>query len=264
MRMSLFLRTHSAVFVAAVGALTATGTARAGISGFGDFSGFVINQADAGSPPTVSIPNGSILLTNTGANEARSIFATMPQPVATFTASFTYQATNIGFNFNHYQGVTFVLETAPAGTAAIGTNTGLGYSGMPSSLGIAITLLNQGDPVTGAVLAKNGTLTTPTDILTLNAYSGNPIDVLISYNGSLVHQQLTDTVTHASWGTDYVLSPNLATLLGSSTAYVGFTGGTVAGANQTISNFQFGNAIPESTVGMAVLPAGVLLVRRRK
>ena len=36
--------------------------AHADIIGFGDFSGFTVNQTDSGSAPTIS--NGTILLTN--------------------------------------------------------------------------------------------------------------------------------------------------------------------------------------------------------
>ncbi|MGC4031639.1 MAG: PEP-CTERM sorting domain-containing protein [Tepidisphaeraceae bacterium] len=240
------------------------GVGQAAIAGFGDFSGFAINQNDTGAPPTVSIPAGSITLTNTGSNEARSIFATTPQPIGAFTASFTYRATNIGFNFNNYQGAAFVLQTSPAGTAAVGTSAGFGYYGMTSSLGIPIALLNQGDAVTQTTLAKNGSIPALATVDPINAYNGNPIDVVISYNGTLLHEQLKDTVTNAVWSTDYVLSPNLATLLNSSTAYVGFTAGTVAGVNQTISNFKFTNSVPEPA-SIAMLAAGGLgLLRRRR
>ncbi|HEY4311610.1 MAG TPA: hypothetical protein VGN12_19345 [Pirellulales bacterium] len=238
---------------------------QAAIVGFGDFSGFSINQTDAGSPPTVSIATGTIHLTNGGSSESRSIFTSTKQAVGSFTASFTYQATNIGFNFDAYQGITFVVENSASGSSAVGSSGGLGYLGVPSSLGIIVGLLNQGTAVTVSELAKNGSIPSgPGAVSPVNAYSGDPINVVISYNGSLVHEGLTDTVTNGNWSTDYVLSPSLVTMLGSSTAYVGVTGGTVAGADQYISNFQFTSAVPEPCMAGAMMIGSLLAIRRRR
>ena len=68
-------------------------------------------------------------------------------------------------------------------------------------------------------------------------------------NVSLVYDGTTLTMTLTQGGNTFTdsLVINLATLLGSSTAFVGFTGASTAGTVQTISNFSFtAGAVPTS------------------
>ena len=76
---------------------------------------------------------------------------------------------------------------------------------------------------------------------------GNPINVVLSYNGSTLTETLTDTVTLAQFSKTYL--NNLVNDIGGSTAYIGFTAATDnSGFNppqsQTLSNFHFSN-VPE-------------------
>ncbi|HET6247751.1 MAG TPA: hypothetical protein VFE47_08645, partial [Tepidisphaeraceae bacterium] len=63
------------------------------IAGFGDFSGFSVNQTDSIAAPTVS--TGSIVITNQNFAEERSVFFKTPVNISAFTASFTYQASAV-------------------------------------------------------------------------------------------------------------------------------------------------------------------------
>ena len=67
---------YPAVVLAVVDGVLATSIAHADILGFGDFSGFTVNQNDSGSAPTAS--GGTIQLT-TLSREYRSIFYDTPR-----------------------------------------------------------------------------------------------------------------------------------------------------------------------------------------
>ena len=54
--------------------------------------------------------------------------------------------------------------------------------------------------------------------------SGDPIDVVLSYNGATLVESMTNTVTNATYSTTY--AENLVSLTGGTSAYVGFTGAT--------------------------------------
>ena len=250
--------------LAATAGVFAPAIAHADIIGFGNFSNFTINQADGSSAPSVS--PGSIHLTySSGGSEDRSIFCDTPQNVSQFTASFTYESANAAST--EYAGVCFVLQNASAGLHAIGGNTGgsFGYGygnpNMSNSAAIALELgpvFNQGKSMTG--LYTNGTVNAGSQpISPVNLYSGDPIDVTLSYDGSSLQETLLDTVTSASFTTGYLT--NLPSLVGGSTALVGFTASTDGGystPDQFLSNFQFTtSAVPEPST-FALLSVGTI------
>ena len=94
----------------------------AAILGFGDFSGFKINQNDSQRLPGITILPGihtAIDLTGSAPFEARSIFDKTPQQTSTFTASFIYQdkdASPVTSN----AGFAFVLQSIGGGFDAVG------------------------------------------------------------------------------------------------------------------------------------------------
>jgi hypothetical protein len=59
----------------------------------------------------------------------------------------------------------------------------------------------------------------------INLHSNDPIHAHMVYDGSTITMTLTDTVTDATWS-HYFYGVNLPSLVGGSTAYIGFTGGT--------------------------------------
>jgi hypothetical protein len=245
--------------VALVASLGVPAIAHANFSGFGDFSGFTVNVNDSGNAPTVS--NGTIHLTN-GSGENRSIFYNTPQTITQFTASFTFQAT--GSTWDSYPGFSFVLQNSPTGASSVGTGS-YAYVGITGK-SLAVTFddsNNTSGYFTNGVIGSGALSTSP-----VNLYSGHPINVTLTYNGTLLQETLLDTTTLASYTTSFLILTNFQTVLGGSTAYVGITAnGSNSGTNDYFSNFQFTSSVstPEpASLSLLALPGALLLLRRRR
>lgn len=233
----------------------------ADIPGFGNFSGFTVNQADGGSPATFT--PGAIRLTTGGFDQVRSIFHNTPQPISKFNASFTYRAVN-AFDSSVSIGAAFVLQNIPDGQQAIGTGGGgLGYRGIADSAAVTVGLGNAAVSTTGfftgGVVGGGGSSISP-----VNLFSGNPIEVEVVYDGSILQTSFRDTVTSDFFQT--ASFANLPSIIGSPTAYVGFTASTGfgTGADQHFSDFQF-TAVPEpASVVLASVVAAIGVMARRR
>jgi len=240
-------------------------SARAAILGFGDFSGFTINKSDAASSPTLS--PGKIELTNDATNESRSVFANTPQGISKFTASFTYQEIGGHADSANTVGVAFVIQNSAAGAHAVApvgpTGPLLGFGGIAPSLAVTLEL---GTPsasglFTGGILGSGSPHTAPVNLL-----SGNPIDVMLIYNGGTT---LSETIVDGpnSYSTIFALPSSLPALLGSPTAFVGFTAGAYDFQfdQQYVSNFTF-TSVPEPSSLMlsSMGVVGLLAIRFRR
>jgi hypothetical protein len=247
--------------LAVLGLLLPSAAVHASIIGFGDFSGFTVNQNDSGAAPTVPSA-GTIELTN-GEDEMRSIFANAPQNVSQFTASFTYQVTGSSTNFVN-PGATFVLENDPRGASAVGTPFWHdGFQGIAKSVGITFDLnSNTTGLFTDGALGSGGTNVSPVNLL-----SGDPINILLTYSGSTLSESLFDTTTSASFQTTQLVLTSIPTTIGGSTAFVGLAAASPnVGDDQFFSNFQFVSAVPEpASLGiLAIGGVGMLLRSRRR
>ncbi|HZZ81927.1 MAG TPA: PEP-CTERM sorting domain-containing protein [Gemmataceae bacterium] len=249
------------------------GVTHAGITGFGDFSNFTINKSPLDSGPSPNIFPNKIELTDSAGSETRSIFYNVPQDISTFSASFTYQAT--GGAAASAEGATFCLQKTSQGAHAVDISlSGFGFNGLvPSdfpnrSAGLSLELSSP----SGTSLYTQGSVTLggANHTAAVNLLSGDPINVSLTYNGTILHETLTDAVTNAQSSFSYLI--NLPQLMGGSTAYVGFTAQTPAAIfgfvpeQQYFSDLQF-NAVPEpSTIGLAaagLAAIGFLGLRRR-
>lgn len=235
--------------------LTGFGGTSSDITGTG--TGWTVNNVTITSNP---INNNVLTLTDNLGNEARSAFFNTPKPISSssggFVASFTYTASGN----QAADGVAFVLQNDARGPAAIGDAGGaLAYSSATApiqpSVGIALNIYNPNVIGTNLLVGGNGSTpyisTTP-----VNPGSGNPINVTVSYSPATatITETLVDAVANTSFTTQYT-GQDLTSLLGSTTAYVGFTGATGgATATQTISNFTYG--ADSSYSNGLVLPAG--------
>ena len=217
-----------------------TAPSLASLSGFGtNGAGWTVNQS--GSFTSTAIASDVLTLTDNNAlNQARTAFYNTQVPVSTaFTASFTYTAGGSKLA----DGIAFVLQDK--GVTALGGSGGsLGYGGITPSVATEINIYTGATGGIGinATLATNGAIPTNESVSPVVLNSGDPINVSLNYNPTtqMLTETLTDATNSADTFTQVYPGANLASILGSGTAYVGFTGsdgGSVS--TQQISNFSF-------------------------
>lgn len=273
--------------IAAAVAVFTGPAARAQIAGFGNGSNYTLNGRDqspadgsitnSNDPPTIS--NGTLTITTDMGDEARSAFYNTQQNIASFTASFTFQDNTSGSNnLGAADGFAFVVQTE--GLHALGgDSSGLGYgitgSDQPST-GSPITAitpstaeefyLRNGTGATDLSFNDNGSFANATSTSPVDLADGDPISVTLVYNDTL--ETFSETLVDLTTGDRYTnsRSADITGALNSSTAYVGFTGGTGGAYSvQTISNFTFTPGVPEPTsLGLLGLGAIATLGRRRR
>ena len=234
--------------------------AHAQISGFGGV--WSLNGSNSYSVPMTvpAIQGGVLTVTDTMSSgyEQCSAFYQTSQPIGSFVAQFTYQASNFGTRYpsNPYNyggdGLTFCIQNS--GVSACGLwGEDLGYSNgqLPNSpaitpsVAVALNIYNGTGP--GENLLTNGAnpysynSTAPVALR-----SQNPINVTLNYVGSTLQETLVDQVTGAYYANNYTL--NIPSIVGGNTAYVGFTGGNGAAADLEL-------LLPSDLSGASVLPA---------
>jgi hypothetical protein len=196
------------------------------------------------------IREASLQVTDGGSFEAGSSFYAAPLNIQAFTTDFTFQLANplAGGYFPPANtigdGITFTIQNA--GAYAIGGLGGeLGYQGIGKSVAVKFDLHNNdGEGTNSTGLYINGVApTVPAVDLTgtgIDLHSGDLFASHITYNGTDLNLTLTDTVTHATWSHSFPV--NIPAIVGSNTAFVGFTGGTGGDtAIQQVLNWTFAN-----------------------
>lgn len=212
------------------------------------FSNFQLNSnGQSTASPIISPDNSTLTLTDTTNGEARSAFFKTPVPFNNargFTASFVY--TNVGGNANNpADGVTFVLQNDPRGIMALGDSGGaFGYGGgaaIVNSGAAQFNIFGGAGGGRGIAFGLNGSIPGNMGTGNVDLSSGDPIQVSLSYDGvartlteTLTDSTTNNTFTNTFYGIDY------QSLVGGTSAFVGFTGGTGGlNATQTIGSFQF-------------------------
>jgi hypothetical protein len=235
----------------------AASPARADILGFNSGAGWTANNNGNTSLPAFS--GNSVQMTNSNLFAATSVWFNTPQNIASgFTASFTYQAVGALGPVGQADGVTFALQNTGAGPTALGAaGGGLGYGGLAPSAAVEFNVYSPNG--VGTTFHTNGAVSGYTPTGSVNIASGDVIQVVLTYNriaGQLI-QSLTDTSTTASDSRTYSVG-DLVSVLGTSTPFVGFTGGTGLGStNQTLTNFNLRTSVPEidpAAIWVAFLP----------
>ena len=168
--------------------------------------------------------NGTRLrLTDGGGYEASSAFYTTPVNVQSFTTNFSFQMTSAAAD-----GMTFVIQNGAA--TALGQGGGsLGYGGIANSVAVKFDIYNnagEGTDSTG-MYVNGATPTVPAVDMTssgVSLLSGDVMNVQLSYDGTTLTLTITDATTSKSFTTSWTV--NIPTTVGSTTALVGFTGGT--------------------------------------
>lgn len=195
---------------------------------------------------SLSWPSASLLqLTDSAGHESNSSFGITPVYVGAFQASFTYQVINPSGTLA--DGSTFCIQNDPRGAAAIGTGGGdFGYGpatspGITPSVAFEINLYASDG--LGVAFGKNGSIGPNSSTIPLVFDTGDVITNYVSYNGETMTVMMTDAAAGTSFVTNWAV--NIPAVLGTNTAYVGFTAGDGEDAStQQVGNFQFISYVP--------------------
>jgi hypothetical protein len=163
-------------------------------------------------------------------NEASSAFWTAPVSVQSFTNTFVFQLTN-----PNADGFTFTIQNS-AVTALGSPGAGLGYGKfsamtalIPKSVAIKFDLFsNSGEGTNSTGIYTNGaspTLPATTLAGGVNLHSGDMFQVQMRYDGTTLTMTISDlTVPANTFTTSFPI--NIPSIVGATSAFVGFTGGT--------------------------------------
>jgi hypothetical protein len=173
----------------------------------------------------VTINGGILQVTDGGSAESRSVWSLTRVPISSFVTDFTFQDL-----WAKADGLTFTIQNDPKGIWALGSGaSGLGYQGIQKSVAVKFDIYDnagEGSNSTG-VYTNGASPTIPSTDLSKSGVifaSGDPIHAHLVYSGTTLSVTLTDTKTGATVTKQF--SVNIPTIVGSTTAYVGFTGGT--------------------------------------
>jgi len=204
--------------------------------------------------------NGTRLrLTTNVTNQAGSAWYSTPVSVGSFTTDFTFQLASIGTSA-YGNGITFVIQNS--GTNAVGpSGGGLGYgpdnvtnaspsSNTPIGKSVAVKfdiINNAGEGTNSTGLYQNGASPTMPAVTLgggVTLRSGDTFKAHITYDGTTLTLTLTDQVnTSQTFTTSWPV--NIPSVVGGTTAYVGFTGGTGSSvANQDIVTWTYSSSTP--------------------
>jgi hypothetical protein len=202
---------------------------------FPNFATHANLSANTGNPPVNLFPGNPpvMRLTDGGGGEASTAFYNTPIGTGSFSTTFTLQdRPNIGAA----DGVSFVIQNDPRGTAALGAGGGgEGYAGIVNSIAVKFDLYTHGshNSSTGLFTGGQSPDSDPTrdvPLAPIDLRTGDPLQVTLTYDGATLTETVRDTVTAAVFTHAYAL--NLAQVIGGNSAYVGFAGGT-GGENAT-------------------------------
>lgn len=281
----------AATFVAVVGAMGMAPAEAAVVISYPGFTGACSGGGLTCVGNTAVTGGGALRLTPATTSQSGAGYSTTAITLgtgATFSTTFQFLITNRG-GIAPADGLTFVVAAA---TAGLGTGGGgLGYSGVLNSVAVEFDTYDNGE-VGGSnhvgvdsngVLANNGV--NPYGVSNCSSITGFVLGCMsngdiwtatIDYDGStnllnVFVQDGASAVQHIISG----MSINIGSLLGTNTAFVGFTSGTGSGfANHDILNWQLANdrslgtppGVPEPG-SLALVGAGLLgaaWVRRRR
>jgi hypothetical protein len=179
--------------------------------------------------PVLTSANGVNTLqmtANLGSTE-RTAFLNTKQNIASFQASFIYTMVTAAGGAD---GVAFCIQNSAVNVQG-GAGGGLGVSGITPSVELDLNIYAPN--TRGIEFGQNGAVNTPFISLLPNIGIGDnndPVRVDLNYNGTVMAIKFTDTTTAAIFTTNWTV--NIPTVVGASTAWVGFTGAD-GGVNST-------------------------------
>jgi hypothetical protein len=262
-------------------------------SDFADLSAFTLN----GSATALNAGGGVLFggqkvlrLTDSNPNESGSAFLTNPIPLAdaggfraSFSTAFQFQITNPGGISDNdgpgADGLCFVVQTVANNVGA--TGGGIGYQGIPNSLGIEFDTYDNGvgvgDPNGNHLgIDLNGSVNSAaTALIDKRMNDGDLWNAWVDYNGAThdLEVRLTTDTTRPSAPT-LAYNTDLTAVLAQENAFIGFTSGTGSAWGQhDIRSWTFtntynpiGTTVPEPG-SLALLIGAIptlIAVRRRR
>jgi hypothetical protein len=285
------LKNGAALFLLAIGCTFAANANPVTYSNFSSTSGLTL----VGSTATAVTGDGTVLrLTPASGNQSGAAYSTSPITLGSgdiFSTTFQFRFTNPG-GIDPADGITFVLAANPNGLG--GAGVGIGYAGVPQSVAIEFDTYNNagyglgdndGNSSNHISVDTNGNLT---NTGLVNVYGngscgfvgGSPSQnannvpgcmsngdlwtISIGYDGANLTASAFDPAEGLMFTGFGSLPIDIASLLGSTQAYVGFTSGTGAGwENHDIVDWSFANttqfspSVPEPA-SIALLFVGLL------
>jgi hypothetical protein len=251
-----------------------------------------------GSATTTVTSDGTVLrLTPAADGQAGAAYSTTAFTLGagdTFSTAFQFRFTAAG-GIDPADGITFVLAASPTGLG--GGGGAIGYGGVPNSVAIEFDTYNNGSPDGDSSnhvgIDTGGALN---DIGLTNVYgngscgfpfggppqnpnnvpgcmsNGDLWTVNVSYNGSNLSVTLQDSAESSAFTAFNSFPIDIASALGTNTAFVGFTAGTGAGnENHDIINWTFANTAqisstpePSSLIMLGTGLLGFAGILRRK
>ena len=216
---------------------SSTYTIAAGGAGISFVNGFSTAPGSMTFNGSTVLNDSRLQLTNAGRTRAAARGTTLPSDITKFTNDFTFQLENADAD-----GITFTIQNS--GTTALGANGGaLGYAAIAKSVAIKFDLYNnngEGDDSTG-IYQNGASPDVPSIDLTnsgIDLHNGDTFTVHMTYNGATLAMSITDGVTGAVYNNSWAI--NIPQVIGSNTAFVGFTGGTGGmTASQKITTWSF-------------------------
>jgi hypothetical protein len=256
--------TGGAVSGMASSTLAIASAANTGYPNYTSAAGFNYGSLILNGPALVATPQKTkaLQLTDGSFGEARSAYFATPVSVNGFTTDFDFQMVGAAA-----EGLTFVVQNA--GLNAVGTTLGYGFT--PSATGNAIAnSVAVGFDINGAsmqgvnvaLLYVNGVPSAlPATNLTgagITLNKGDVIHAHIVYDGTNLTLTLTDAAADAGGGaaSTSVFPVNIPAAIGSSTAYVGFTGGTSATATADLNILDWTYTVATTPTATPVIAPG--------
>ena len=212
--------------------------------GFADAASQLTTNGYGDTAPFV----GPVLrLTDGNSNETRSVWFNTAQDIARFSTEFTFRFSNATAD-----GFTFTLQRV--GSKALGgTGGNFGYRGLPTSAAIKFDLfpnlsttglyLNGAAPDDNTIATAKSSGAIDVTPAGLNFHDGDVFRAVLVYNGATLAETIIDLNTRASFTHSYTI--DLASVLGGTAAYVGFTAGAGGlSSKQDILSWSFTSGTP--------------------
>jgi hypothetical protein len=174
----------------------------------------------SGNGPPILRNTNSLELTSNLGSTGRAAFLNTKQNIASFNATFVYQMTTAAGGAD---GITFCIQNDTRGATAVGgAGGGLGITGVTPSVELELNIYSPN--TRGISFDQNGNTGNFMSLLP-NVGIGdnnNPVKVNLNYDGTTLAAKFTDMVTLTTVSSNYTV--NIPSIVGASTAYVGFTG----------------------------------------